>query len=520
MRSDRHILLIAWDAAEPRLIERWTADGTLPNLARLLDRGSYGRLHSTADWLVGSPWPTFFSGVLPNEHGIHHFLQWSPTRMSSVRPSDEGRPRPFWHALGEKGRRTVALDLPMTFAPRPFNGVELSGWATHDRFAKPASYPAGLMRQLRREFGPGSLAEEHFGPDSPEELLLLRDEILESTNAVTNIAEALMRRETWNLFMLGLGATHRGGHKLWDPSPLLPGTRPEDRRKLETGLRDVYVACDQAVGRLLAAAPEDCTVMVCSLHGMGPNTSRADVLPEMLDRILSGSTSDRTPSSPSSSPGLLRQLSDRIPEPWRLAVKHRLPMYFQDRLTSRFFMGKIDWSKAKAFSLISDLQGKVQINLRGRERAGIVEPGAEFDRVCESLIEGLTSFVDADTQQPVVSDVQRSDRLFAGGVRLHELPDLVVQWTRTAGSEHREIVSPRFGAIQWPDPGGNPDGRSGNHRPEGFLLAAGEGIAANSQIDGGHIRDLAATIFSRLEVEQPRDLGGTPITGIGRARVV
>ena len=37
--------MIGIDAAEARLIEAWTEDGTLPNLARLcVARGAYGRL--------------------------------------------------------------------------------------------------------------------------------------------------------------------------------------------------------------------------------------------------------------------------------------------------------------------------------------------------------------------------------------------------------------------------------------------------------------------------------------------
>jgi predicted AlkP superfamily phosphohydrolase/phosphomutase len=51
--------MIGLDAAEPALIERWIADDTLPALARLCARGSYGRLASSATWLAGSPWPTF-----------------------------------------------------------------------------------------------------------------------------------------------------------------------------------------------------------------------------------------------------------------------------------------------------------------------------------------------------------------------------------------------------------------------------------------------------------------------------
>ncbi len=58
------VLMIALDAGEPALIERWTEDGTLPNLAGLRARGGYGRLKSSGFWLAGSIWPTFHTGTL------------------------------------------------------------------------------------------------------------------------------------------------------------------------------------------------------------------------------------------------------------------------------------------------------------------------------------------------------------------------------------------------------------------------------------------------------------------------
>ena len=44
----RRLLAIGLDAAEPSLIERWIADGTLPNLRRLRQAGAYRRLASSA----------------------------------------------------------------------------------------------------------------------------------------------------------------------------------------------------------------------------------------------------------------------------------------------------------------------------------------------------------------------------------------------------------------------------------------------------------------------------------------
>ncbi len=51
---------------------------------------------------------------------------------------------------------------------------------------------------------------------------------------------------------------------------------------------DVYGAVDDAFGRVLAALPDGADVIVTSAVGMDVNTSRADLLPAMLARVLGG----------------------------------------------------------------------------------------------------------------------------------------------------------------------------------------------------------------------------------------
>ena len=133
----------------------------------------------------------------------------------------------------------------------------------------------------------------------------------------------------------------------------------------------------------------------------------------------------------------------------------------------------------------------------------MVEPGPDYDRLCEEITQGLATFVDVDTKRPVVEEVVRSDRLFPRGRRRDQLPDLLVRWSTEPACSHRAIVSPRYGSIPWPTPGRNPDGRSGNHRGEGFLLARGGSIRPSSAFEGGDILDLAPTLYARLGL-QPR----------------
>ncbi len=110
------------------------------------------------------------------------------------------------------------------------------------------------MEWVRREFGPSPLGSEHYGPQPVDELLQQRDELVDGTRCAVDLARALMERERWDLFMVGFGATHRGGHKLWDHCGALGETTPGEEKALATALKDVYVACDQAVGELVDAS--------------------------------------------------------------------------------------------------------------------------------------------------------------------------------------------------------------------------------------------------------------------------
>jgi len=506
-RRARRVLLIGLDAAEPELVERWTADGTLPHLATLRQDGAYGRIRSSADWLVGSPWPTFYTGTHPGAHGFYHYLGWRPERMETVRPTPDWLPlTPFWRALGGD-LRVIAVDLPLTYAPGPFGGVEISGWATHDGLVPPSAYPADLLTWAAREVGPSPRTDEEFVMQPVRRLLAQRDEQCAATQGLADLALALMRADPWDLCLVGFTATHRCGHKLWDETGVAGAVSPAERVEYAGALREVYRACDEAVGRLAEAAGPDALLIVFSLHGMGPNTCRTDVLPEMLRRVLARDSGAGQPVRRSG----LKRLRELVPNEWRHAVKRRLPASVQDRLTAFWRLGAVDWSRTRAFPLVADLQGYIRINLRGREAAGVVEPGADFDALCEEISDGLRTFVDADTGEPVVRDLARTDALYPGGERLSALPDLLVQWAESPVYAQRGIASPRFGIIPMPAPGANPSGRSGNHRPDGFAVVCGPGVAAGSALAGGHVLDLAPTVYDALGLAPPPHFSGRPL---------
>ncbi len=503
------VLMIGLDAAEITLIERWMDEGALPNLSKIREQGSFARLTSTAKWLVGSCWPSFYTGTPPSTHGMYHYLVWRPEMMRSERPSPDWMPmEPFWRDLEKVDRRAVVIDAPLTYAPPAFDGVEIAGWATHETLEAPSSHPPELIDRITRTFGTPPLGLEQINLSSAHELIAVRDECIRTTELASEAGIRLMGEEPWDLFLICFAATHRGGHQLWDQRNLIGEASPRERETLTGALKDIYVACDAAVGRLIEAAPGDPVTMVFSLHGMGPNTARADIMREMLERVLEGNGETAKPLGVQRSARLLRGL---VPLRWRTAVKTALPMAVQDRLTLFWRTGGIDWASTRAFVPFGDLEGYVRINLRGREAAGIVEPGAESDALMADIAEGLLTFVDEDTGEPVVAEVERSDRVFPEGPRRHNLPDLIVRWSPRPAAGHRRITSTRYGSVYWPTPGYPAQGRSGNHWPDGFLMARGDGIPASGDTIGADILDLAPTIIDLLDVPVPPEMMGRPI---------
>mgnify|MGYP001584290915 FL=1 len=519
--SDRphKVVMIGMDAGEYSLVEQWCDDGSLPNLAALRKRGASGKLASTAGWLAGSPWPSFYTSTTPSEHGLYHYLIWRPEKMTHERPAPDWLPLdPFWRDIGRAGRDVIALDIPIAYAPVPFPGIEISGWATYETLESPASHPPERLSQIVREFGPPPFDNEAAHMMSPSELIEVRDQCVRTTLLTGKVGAAMMAREKWDLFLTCFAATHRAGHQLWDEANMSGTPTPEQAAELSSAMKAVYEATDVAIGQMLEQAGPDATVIVFSLHGMGVNISRSDVMREMLARVLDDSRSNR--NGPVSNRRPVDRLRAFVPIRWRTKIKTKLPRLIQDWLTLFWRTSDIDWATTKAFSMFSDLDGYVRVNLKGREPEGIVSPGTEYDVLLDRIERGLKTFVDADTGESVVGRTIRANELDPKVETVHRtIPDMMIHWATTSAAKHRQIVSPEFGAIDWPTPGRHPQARSGNHRPNGFFIAAGDHIAPCGVVEGAHIIDLAPTIYELMSLPMPATMKGKPLAVLMDAKI-
>lgn len=506
--ESKKVLAIALDAAEPDLIEKWMDEGHLTNLAALRAKGTFGKLSSSADWLAGAPWPTFSTGTLPDEHGFYHYLQWRSDKMDYERPNPNWISMvPFWRKFGSN-YRVISVDMPLAFPPDPFNGIEISGWASHDRIFPPFSYPENKIKWVLDKFGKPPISNEVGGLQEINELLKVKEELIQAVKKESDLATTLIKEEEWDLFLCCFTATHRGGHKFWDETNIKGEFTEEQKVKFNNSLREIYKSCDDAIGEIVKNSGGNVSILVFSLHGMGENTTLADkILPSMISNIMSNGD----PNNKNDSTNFIKKMRGLIPLEIRSNLRKFLPVKLQDKMTAYWRSGGTDWSTTKVINLLADLQGYIRINLKGREKEGIVE-AKEYDELCKRLIEGLKSFKDEKTNEPVIESVKRKDQLYNEGKGFDNLPDILIKWKFKPSAGYTKIVSSEYGEIKWPLPGKNPDGRSGNHRPDGFLLAAGEKFQPDTTFkEKHHIVDLAPTILHLLNIEKPGTMQGKSI---------
>jgi predicted AlkP superfamily phosphohydrolase/phosphomutase len=503
--------MIGLDAADPVLVDQWLGEGLLPNLAQLRARGTEMRLETSARHLAGSPWPTFFSGQYPTSHGLYADFQWRPGRMEFAAPTQDWlNLEVFWRRF-EGDVPVVIYDVPFITEAQPLPGVEIAGWATHDKLMPASAYPDGLLAEVRTRLGSWPVSYEAYGPAPVQELLELRTEMIENTRRSTDLALWLLERD-WRFALICFSALHRGGHRLYDRSSIKGELTEAEGSAFDRALQDLYVETDSAVGRLVAAHPH-ADLIVFSLHGMMANIARVDLLDEMLARVLAGGELAERPR------GLVRRLGEALPFPLRRAITKRIPRGMQNRMMTAWTTGGIDWTRTPAFCCRGDLQGYVRLNLKGREAKGSVAPGAEAEALTARISDGLMTFRDEDTGEALIDEVVAVDEIMPAGPCRDLLPDLLVMWRTTPQAGLRRVISPQFGRIARAAPGDGqgPNGRSGNHRPEGILFAVGKGIEAGHRSQNRpNTVDLAPTVVRRLGVQCRLPLAGTPIPELTR----
>lgn len=504
----KSVLVIGLDGATLDVIRSWVEAGELPTFQKLLTEGVSGPLKSVMPPQSPAAWTSFMTGVNPGKHGTFDFVRRRPDGydLQPVRNHLQNLGTMFAWA-SRHDRRVAAINIPLTYPPEPVNGIMVSGLGAPDE--SDYTYPPGLSSTLR-SMGYRINSNAQYTPG--REGAFIR-EVTEITNKQAEVALWLFEREPWDLFTVVFRELDTVFHSLWSlMDKTHPAHDPERAARYGDAILNYHKLLDARLADFLNAIDERTIMMVMSDHGSGPYY-REVYLNVWLQQEGFQTLRVGVDDAGGGIRALLRRqgvtrenLTARLGWHNVNRIKGRLP----DRIKALVPRSRleatdvVDWSRTQAYSY--GYIGQIYINLKGREPAGIVEPGAEYERVITEITERLSSLEDPKTGEHVVDAIYRQEELYQGP-HAHLGPDLCVvmkdlSYTTHLGSEFTQLTI--FG------PPINDE--SGTHRMNGTLIAWGPGVRQGESVMSAEIIDLAPTVLHLLGVPVPADMDGRILT--------
>lgn len=504
---DKKNIIIGLDGATWEIIDYFIDENIMPNLRNLKDKGSYGKLKSTVLPVTPAAWASMITGCNPSKTGVFHFLKSSGkenTYLKVLVNGDDIRTPTMWDILSSYGRDVISINVPMTFPPKPVNGIMISGMMT-PRGESNFTYPGDLKNELAWEG-----IDYRIDTYSHRTLSNLQDDdfvkqlfsngaenFFNDLNELLDIRKRtvtyLMENRKWQYFMLVIIGIDRIQHHFWDYIK-----NPELDFKISENIRKYYKKVDEFVGELCSEFRNTGNVFIVSDHGFAKLHG---------DFIIDGWLLQK---------GYLRIKGHKI-ENWRTVLKRSLKKCgINVAKISEFFLkeekihklrlsaSNIDWLHTFAYGV--SING-INVNLKGRETLGCVEE-SKYDEIRGKIINDLMSITNSQGIK-IVKNVLKKESVYSEGP-LNHIPDLILEFDesilyRAIPTEHVSKNMDIFKTYKW---------LTGNHIRDGVFLALGKDIKEGILVEKINIEDILPTVLALNDEKIPKHLDGGVIKDI------
>jgi predicted AlkP superfamily phosphohydrolase/phosphomutase len=451
--------VIGIDGAAPSIFFDLLDRGRLPFFARLATMR--GTTRSVQPIISPAAWGTVMTGCRPGRHRLFSFQREVAPGVVRVASGRDLGTSSLWRYLGEHGRRSIAVNVPMTYPPEAAPGVIVSGIDTpslQSEFVHPATLKTSLL-QAAPDYG---IDLRNFGgPSRAENRRALARDAARLYEARAQAFRWLLEHQAWNLGMIVFTEIDRLQHALWvdhdDRHPLHASVGDATFRG---ALEQAYVDLDGlAEGIVTPWLDEDPLIVVMSDHGAGEQTRKLAVAPLLrnagLLHLRTGATYRR---------GLLEKGVGflRKQPAWLKDLARQLAPGLQRRGYSAMLTEGIDWTRTIAYP--AEFPGGIRL----RPDLGTAErlEARTAVRTC------LFALQDPLTGKPVIAKIWDREDLWPGPYQ-KDAPDLFFECADPALYVELGLSnvmgSEPLRPIEATD-------QSGGHRNEGIFLAHGPGV--------------------------------------------
>lgn len=505
----KRVLVIGIDAVTLDLLAPWVEAGKLPNIAKLMAQGSYGKLASTIQPISAPAWASFMTGMNPGKHGLYDFVrrQREGYGIEVTNGSMISAPTLF-QRVSDAGYRVIAINVPYTYPPKPVNGIVVSGpfIAVSDASI---IYPKEKAEAILNLVGDYRILPD-YDATKQQPLTTYGEALLQGVEMRHRIAKNLIKNEPWDLFTVVFMATDPVQHYFWH-CMTNDGETEDCPRDM---ILQVYQRVDTAIGDLLTEIDEHTVVMLLSDHGAGPLIKMVNLNRWLADRnwvsfkAAGGKKQRRWQSQIVSN--AMRLYRKYVSSHNRARIRGWLGVERFDQLKggveSALFSSAIDWNNTRAYAIGAG--GNIFLNVKGREPAGTIEPGEEFEKVLQAVATEFMELRDPDTGERMLRKVWRGTELYNGPYQ-NLAPDLVLEWVnygywgRGRYDVQNVLVFENAFTTDFSDLL-----LSGTHRRQGVLILSGHGVIPGLELQNASIVDLAPTILAYLSIPVPEDMDG------------
>src|SRR5207237_8164393 len=268
-----------WDILRPLLIQ-----GQMPNLKKVLDNGTFGKLKTISEPNCPKVFTAFATSALPEESGITGFVvggQTASTNMLKVEP--------IWSILSKRGITVGMANVPATFPVMPVNGYMVSGMLTRGKECEDgvlcspklsevqggdAVYPKSMVSELQANVGDFYIdcarmpsANDMKGKETEViDAWLNRVAVIRSQQ--TKLFDYLLTHHPTDFTMLAQSCEDRVGHWLYPIQPHNVGYNPRLHTVRVNAFPDQYRAFDKVLGEILKHVDDQTTLFILSDHGI------------------------------------------------------------------------------------------------------------------------------------------------------------------------------------------------------------------------------------------------------------